>query len=461
MCVSSFFIGSLSLSFPHKVCFSDFSARVYLGSRIAIIGRNGCGKSSLLRMISEMRACQSAGYVTQIITNYDSCSGGERFNKALSAALSGNPDILLLDEPTNHLDNNNRRGLFKKLDSYNGTLIVVTHDHEVLRRYADILWHISDGAVTIFNGKYDDYISEQIAQRESLYAQIKDLKKQKQTFHDDLVREQKRAAKSKAAGEKKVKDKRLMKSIGDLKGMKAEVSHGGKLKKIDQKKEALLEQLDQNRLPEIITPKFNIPFQKSYQSTVLAISDASVGYADKIVWRNINLSVSSSERVGIIGRNGCGKTTLINAILNNPAVIKTGDWNIPQPKDIGVLDQHYGTLATEDTPIDVISKAAPYWEYSEIRRHLNDFLFRKNEEVNEKVKNLSGGERARLSLAQIAAAPPKLLILDEITNNLDLETYDHVVQILSEYTGAMLVISHDESFLLNIKIDKLLEYSES
>jgi ATPase subunit of ABC transporter with duplicated ATPase domains len=109
--------------------------------------------------------------------------------------------------------------------------------------------------------------------------------------------------------------------------------------------------------------------------------------------------------------------------------------------------------------LEIIADVAPQWDHAVIRRHLNDFLFRKNEEVNTLVKNLSGGERARLSLAQIAANPPKLLILDEITNNLDLETRDHVVQVLRDFPGAMLVVSHDADFLKEIQIKEYYEIS--
>jgi ATPase subunit of ABC transporter with duplicated ATPase domains len=118
------------------------------------------------------------------------------------------------------------------------------------------------------------------------------------------------------------------------------------------------------------------------------------------------------------------------------------------------LDQHYQTLDLERSALEIIAEAVPQWDHYTIRRHLNDFLFRKNEEVNMLVKNLSGGEQARLSLAQIAAHPPQLLILDEITNNLDLETRNHVIQVLCDYPGAMVVVSHDMEFLMEIQTDE-------
>ncbi len=132
--------------------------------------------------------------------------------------------------------------------------------------------------------------------------------------------------------------------------------------------------------------------------------------------------------------------------MDDPKIWRQGQWFIPKPEDIGYLDQHYGTLAGE-TVLDCISNHVPAWSHAEIRKHLNDFLLRKNEEVNAKISTLSGGEKARLSLALIAAKTPRLLILDEVTNNLDLETRNHVLQVLQSYPGAMIVISHDQDFL--------------
>jgi len=124
----------------------------------------------------------------------------------------------------------------------------------------------------------------------------------------------------------------------------------------------------------------------------------------------------------------------------------SGFWVVPKSEDIGYLDQHYADLKGE-TVLDCISNRVPSWSHSDIRKHLNDFLFRKNKEVYAKISTLSGGEKARLSLALIAAKTPRLLILDEVTNNLDIETRDHVLQILKTYPGALIIISHDQDFL--------------
>jgi ATPase subunit of ABC transporter with duplicated ATPase domains len=148
---------------------------------------------------------------------------------------------------------------------------------------------------------------------------------------------------------------------------------------------------------------------------------------------------------------------LIKAFLQDTSVIRAGDWYLCKVNEIGYLDQHYKTLSAEKSVYQTIADLVPTWPMIEVRRHLNDFLFRKNEEVDTLVAQLSGGEKARLSLAQIAARTPKVLILDEITNNLDLETKAYVAQVLKAYPGALIVISHDADFLDEIGIDQTLQ----
>ncbi len=461
-------IKNLSLFFPHKICFENFNCQIPWGSRIGIIGKNGSGKSSLLKVIAGLSKPSSGSVdcgkdvtkacVPQIIEHYVELSGGQRLNKALTEALSLKPNLLLLDEPTNHLDMKNRRSLMRMLQHYSGTLMVVSHDKELLRHCINSLWHIDNGRVYVFSGNYDDYIREIKLKRASIEDQLKRVSQQKKDMHRKLMQEQQRAAKSKAKGEKKIESREWLKMVGNLKGMKAESSQGKKLRAIETTKEDLNNKLAGLRLPEIIVPKFSIKASDVNTRVLVQITSGSVGYSkDLPLLSGINLSLSGDERIVLGGDNGSGKTTLVKAILSDEAVYKTGEWHVVKREDIGYLDQHYATLDPQKTVLETISALVPVWSHAEIRRHLNDFLFRKNEEVNALVSTLSGGEKARLSLAQIAAKTPKLLILDEITNNLDLETKDHVIQVLKAFPGAMVVISHDADFLEEIGISEVVD----
>lgn len=460
-------IKDLDLSFPHKTCFENFSCQIPYGSRIAIIGRNGSGKSSLLKMIAAM--CGEdvvVGYVPQVIVDHAELSGGQRLNEAVTEALSLDPNVLLLDEPTNHLDNRNRKSLMRMLQNYPGTLIMVSHDKELLRQCTDTLWHIDNGKVHIFFGNYDDYMREIKLKRASIEGELKLLNRQKKDMHHKLMQEQQRAAKSKAKGQKSIDQRKWPTVVSNAKAGRAEETSGRKKSAIDKRKSDLTESLQDLRLPEIIIPKFSIEGSDAGKGVIVQISSGSVGYCEEQpLLSGIALSLACCERIAITGDNGSGKSTLIKGILNkaglpDEALAQSGDWHVVKLDDIGYLDQHYGTLNPDKTVLETIADLVPNWPHAEVRRHLNDFLFRKNEEVNALVSTLSGGEKARLSLAQIAAKTPKLLILDEITNNLDLETKDHVIQVLKAYPGAMIIISHDSDFLEDIGVSSYFKIND-
>ncbi|MCX5922694.1 MAG: ABC-F family ATP-binding cassette domain-containing protein [Candidatus Dependentiae bacterium] len=451
---------NIGFSFPHKICFEDFTGQINYGSSIAIIGRNGSGKSTLLNILRGTVEPTSGqlvvpsdvvcGYVPQIVEDFDNLSGGQRFNQALTGVLSEDPNVLLLDEPTNHLDQHNRTSLMRMLRSYQGTLIVVTHDVELLRTCIDTLWHIDNGRIQVFSGNYDDYMREMNIKRAAIEEELARLNRQKQGVHQVLMKEQERAAKSKVHGQKKYAHEKIALRAAEGRGQK---THNKMKKSIADTKGDLLEQLSELRLPEEIVPTFSLSSADVTGRTLVSIVDGSVGYlGQEPLLKHISLQVGPHDRIAIMGANGSGKSTLMKAILGDVQVATAGDWYMPKAQDIGYLDQQYRTLDADKTVFETIQDLVPTHSHAEIRRHLNDFLFRKNEEVNTLVANLSGGEKARLTLAQIAAKTPRLLMLDEITNNLDLETREHVIEVLKEYPGAMMVISHDEDFLKEIGV---------
>ncbi len=450
---------NVGLSFLHKTCFENVNLQIQYGSKIAIIGRNGSGKSTLLKVLQGIVSPTSGaikvpedvvfGYVPQVVEQFEQISGGQRFNEALTEALSKNPSALLLDEPTNHLDQSNRKSLMRMLRSYPGTVLVVSHDVELLRSCIDTLWHIDNGQITVFSGNYDDYLRERDTTSERRLAMVKQLKKEQAKAHEAFQKEKQREAKSKKSGQVE-NDKTLkgkMKETGSHTSGKKKGALGAIADKISNELSGLY-------IPEEIVPTFSLTAADIPQRTLVTISEGSVGYRDsEPLFTALFLSIGSHDRIALSGDNGSGKSTFIKALLGDLQIVTAGHWNVIKREDIGYLDQHYGTLVSADSVFETLQKLFPIGTpHADIRRYLNDFLFRKNEEVNALVATLSGGEKARLSLAQIAAKTPKLLILDEITNNLDLETRAHVIEVLREYPGALLVISHDADFLKQIGV---------
>ncbi len=452
-------IENLAFELAQKVCFSQFSTRVLPGDKIAIIGRNASGKSTLLKMLlGELEPsagrikgvdCLSVGYVPQTVLEYDNMSGGERFNRAFSEALAQNPDVLILDEPTNHLDQKTRYSLMRMLNAFPGTLIVATHDTNFINQCANILWHIDNGKISIFSGNYEDYKRERHIARDARERQLDILKKEKKKLKIAKIKELKKSAKQ---SKSKPKDNERLSFNG--KASKGQATSDARVSAIRKELDAVQHSISNNRLPEILIPKFILTSDAvSLTRNILNISQGSCGYeTHKPIVSRISLSMSGDDKISFSGDNGSGKTTLLRAILGDPSIYKEGNWTVPNRKDIGYVDQHYANLDSGKTVEDIIHDQNPSLTHAEIRKHLNDYLFRKNEEVFEKVKNLSGGEKARLSLAQIAARPPELLILDEITNNVDIETKEYIATVLSEYPGAFIIISHEPDFLDSLSL---------
>jgi ATPase subunit of ABC transporter with duplicated ATPase domains len=323
---------------------------------------------------------------------------------------------------------------------------------ELLRHSVNTLWHIQDGKIHVFSGGYDAYRREIEIKRMSMEQELSRLDREKKQTHEALMKEQTRAKNSRLQGEKHIDQSKWPTMVSHAKARRAAETTGRKRVAISHQRQDLLEKLSDLRLPEILTPKFSLKASDIGSKALLSIQDGGIGY-HKPLLQGIHLSVSSQGRWGIWGDNGSGKTTLIKAILGDPLVRRMGQWLVPNRADIGYLDQHYQTLDPGKTVLETIHDLVPEWSNAEVRSHLNDFLFRKNEEVNALVSTLSGGEKARLTLAQIAAKTPKLLVLDEITNNLDLETREHVIQVLNAYPGAMIIISHDEDFLKAVSVE--------
>jgi ATPase subunit of ABC transporter with duplicated ATPase domains len=258
-----------------------------------------------------------------LINEFEALSGGQRFNEKLTAALARLPNILLLDEPTNHLDRKNRQALMRMLRSFNGTLVVVTHDLELLSLF-DAIWHIDQGMIRVFTGSYEDYRRELAIRYQATLQELSQLSRQKKETHRSLMKEQARAKNSRIGGEKKIENKKWP-TVGSAAKMgRANETSNRKKSEINHKKQVLMEQISTLRLPEVIKPTFSIQAGDSGR-VLVSISDGTVGFENPIVTA-INLSVTSGERIAISGDNGSGKSTLIRAILEDTAIAKTGAW---------------------------------------------------------------------------------------------------------------------------------------
>lgn len=469
--MSSIFLRDIALFFPHKVCFEQVNVCVPYGAKIGLIGQNGCGKSTLLRMLCGHAPCMEGtieipsyfqtAYVPQIVPQIvpqatshtgEALSGGEYLYDAISKAFAQNPDLLLLDEPSNHLDRQRRMGLLRLIEKYTGTIIVVSHDSELLNCMESI-WHIHDGEMTIFNGTYDNYRLMEQGRQAQEEADNRALKQQQKKLVEAVQKKQTQNARSKHQGLKKFGNDKMQR--GNIKSW-GEKNSGKALQRMRDEQGKVEGELRNSRKEAVLAPRFQVEGNRGGRKNTITITDGSVSYGTKGIVQGISLAMSSHERIALHGNNGSGKSTVMQALMSVPRVERRGFWDVPEAKNVWYIDQHYSMLqeaiAQKHTVIDMVQDSMPNSSYADIRRHLNDFLFRKNEEVQCGVHLLSGGERARLCLAVLAARSPELLLLDEMTNNLDRETRQYVITVLQQFPGALVLISHDKEFLDEVGI---------
>lgn len=458
MSLKPIILKNISLIINKKICFEDFNAQIQSGKHILIIGKNGVGKSTLCKIIQgsilpthgNVKIPEQIifGYVPQTVADYPELSGGQRFNKALSKALSLMPDVLILDEPTNHLDLSNKQSLIRMLQKYNNTTIIISHDPEILNLNFDEIWDLENESIKIFCGTYSEMLKEKTSKNFSLETKREKLKKEKRQIKKLVEKEKKRNAQSKFAN-KNENDRTL---IGLMKES-GSISSGKNLKRLSNSQQKIQEELSTNFIHKKIEPNFNLKSIKNHlNKAIVEITNGSCGYTN-FVLENINLQIKFGDKIAIVGNNASGKSTFLKTLLNDFSVQKNGIWLVPSTIKIGYLDQHYSSLNPNITVEEIIKDAAPDWDNLKIRKHLNDFLFITPQDVNNKVENLSGGEKARLSLAQIAAQGTHLLLLDEITNNVDIETRQHIIEVLKKYPGSIVIVSHDPTFIEELNVD--------
>ncbi|MEL7707677.1 ABC-F family ATP-binding cassette domain-containing protein [Citromicrobium bathyomarinum] len=351
-----------------------------------------------------------------------SFSGGWKMRVALGALLFSEPDILLLDEPSNHLDLEATLWLENFLKSYPATLLVISHERDLLNNVVDHILHLQGGQLTIYTGGYDAFEkqrAERAAQLESAKA-AQDA--QRARLQDYVARNSARASTAKQA---QARAKMLAKM---------------------QPIAALMED------PSL---SFEFPSPGELRSPMITLDGAAVAYGEAPpILKRLNMRIDADDRIGLLGRNGNGKTTLARLLSSQLDPIE-GAMNAPGKLKVGYFTQYQvEELASDETPLELMSRAMEGKTPAAVRAQLGRFGF-SGPRATQKVEKLSGGERARLALALITRDAPHLLILDEPTNHLDVDAREALVQALNDYSGAVILISHDRH-MVELTADRLM-----
>jgi ATP-binding cassette, subfamily F, member 3 len=348
-------------------------------------------------------------------------SGGWRMRVALAAALFTTPDMLLLDEPTNYLDIEGTIWLMEHLASYPATLLMISHDRDLLDHACDHILHLERSKLTLYRGNYSSFERQRREQQMLL---------------------------GKAAKKQEEKRKHLQAFVDRFRAKATKARQAQARLKILAKMEEVEPIVDESVQP------FHLPSPKKPLSPpIISIENVIAGYDGRPVLSRLNLSISSDDRIGLLGANGNGKSTL--AKLLGGRLEPLGGKMVRAPKlDAGFFTQHQvDDLDRSDTPLSAVRRRAPNVSETVIRRHAARLGFPANK-AETAVALLSGGEKARLLLGLAAFDAPHLLILDEPTNHLDIDSRTALIEALNEYEGAVILIAHDRH-LLEACVDQL------
>ncbi len=348
-----------------------------------------------------------------------SLSGGWRRRAALGAALVQNPDLLLLDEPTNHLDIETIEWLEQQLMEFRGGLLFVSHDRALVDHLSTRIIELDRGRLTSFTGNYTSYTEQ------------KQILLEQEEKHNALF------------------DKRLaQEEVWIRQGIKARRTRNeGRVRALKAMRNERSERLNRQG-----KASFNLEEAQKSGKLVAELENVSVSFGEHQVIRSLTGAIQRGDRIGLIGPNGAGKSTLLKLILGELEPT-SGKINRGTKLEVAYFDQLRGQLDPEKTVIDNISEGRGSIEINGNRRHiigyLQDFLF-SPDRARTPVKALSGGECNRVLLARLFSQPANLLVLDEPTNDLDVETLELLEEILLDYKGTVLLVSHDRAFLDNV-----------
>lgn len=469
---------NLTLAYGPKILIQDTTLQLYKGQHVGLVGKNGCGKTSLFKLILgqnhpekgdfELPKNTLISYIEQEITAVETplieyvlsahhiyseghtdlpayyqlqpnaekllvnlgfqnhelekplkeFSGGWQMRANLAKALFCPSDLLLLDEPTNHLDIETVMWLELWLKSYQGLALIISHDREFLDNITSHTVHIINQKATLYSGNYTNFertSAEQLEQQHKVEERTKAKISHLQSFVDRF--------KAKATKAKQAQSR--MKMIEKLQFSPTMFS-------------------DHNYSIEFFTPEVT-------PNLLVTIIDGKIGYPDKELINDVKLQIFAHDRIGLLGKNGRGKTSLIKAIIDNSSLL-SGSVEMSQKIKIGYFAQQtIDMLDDNETPFHLIHNTDKKMMHQEIYNYLGRFGFASDVSQNT-VANFSGGEKARLILAAIILTKPNILFLDEPTNHLDMTMREELATALQDFDGAVILVSHDK-FLLQSVVD--------
>jgi macrolide transport system ATP-binding/permease protein len=462
-------LNQISLEMMDRIIFKDVNATVGRGEVIGLIGRNGSGKSTLLQilrgtlkqsegqvewgnhktdvfLVDQEKQTYTSEHVTQLEAAlmakwhipdvpYQVLSGGEKLKIRLAKGFALAPHLLLLDEPTNHLDVESTQLLINQIKNYQGTLIVVSHDRYFLDTVATKIWSIENTKLIEQKGNYTHYIYIREQRR---LTQAREYEKQQRKI--ELVENQitELTSWSQKAHAQSTKQEGF-KEFYRVKAKRMDSQVKSKRKRLEKE----LEKTKVDRVQEDSLVRFSLEANTKVGKRFLEVKNLKKEFAERLLFEQTNFTIQHGEKVALIGPNGCGKTTFLNIILGKEEAF--GDIWVSPSANIGYLTQQVFDLPLEQTP-EQLFRHETFKERGKVQNLMKHLGFTASQ-WSETIEQMSMGERVKCKLMLYILEDKDILILDEPTNHLDLPSREQLEITLAEYTGTLVVVSHDQYFL--------------
>lgn len=439
-------IKNVKKQYGEKVVFEIQDLKIQENEKIGIVGVNGSGKTTLFRMIMGEETYEEGSisysgkiaYIPQLIeieyTN-NTLSGGEKTKQVIQEKMMEKADILLADEPSNNLDLDSIQALKKRLKAYQGTVLIISHDRDLLDTICTSILEINEGKVKKYKGNYTAY-KQQKEQEERTKKREYDAYQQEKNRLEKAIHATKNTAKNIKKAPKRMgnSEARLHKREAQEKAEKIQ----GKSKALQTRWEKLKEKEKPKEEQKVI---MKMPNQLVRSKYMIQGEKVTIQFKSRTLLKEANFHLITNSKTALIGNNGCGKTSLVKKIISQ----KEDTIKINEQVKIGYFSQNLDILETDKTILENVLKDSIQDERT-VRNILANLLI-KGKEVEKKVAILSGGECVKVAIAKLLVSDANLLILDEPTNFLDIEAIEGLEKLLKEYQGTVLIITHDRKMI--------------